>query len=88
MPSCDGMVLDPGRDRVSEKKRDEGADPEPVIPNKLVENEAPSRPPDTEVMFCAITEFEGRARPRMPLNSCSRGSDSTLVAAATGWYMC
>jgi len=79
------MALDPGRDRVSEKKRDEGADSTGVMPNKLEVNEAPSRPfPDTGVMDCAIREFEGRARPRMPLNSCSRSSDSTLVAAAAG----
>ncbi len=83
MPSCDGTALDPGRDRESEKKRDGGADPAGVMPNMLEANEAPSRPfPDTGVMDCAISEFEGRARPRMPLNSCSRGSDSTLVAAA------
>ena len=82
MPSSDGMALDPGRDRVSEKKRDEGA---AVMPNKLEANEAPSRLfPDTGVMDCAIREFKGRARPRMPLNSCSRGSDSTPVAAAVG----
>lgn len=80
MPSCDGMALDPGRDRVSEKKRYEGA---AVMLNKLEANEAPSRLfPDTGVIDCAIREFEGRARPRIPLNSCSRGSDSTLVAAA------
>lgn len=85
MPSCDGMVLDPGRDRENEKKRDEGADLTTVVSNKLEVNEAPSRPPpDTLGMVCAIREFEGRARPRMPLNSCSRGSDSTLVAAAAG----
>jgi len=82
MPSCDGIALDPGRDRVSEKKRDEGAT---VLPNKLETNEAPSRLlPDTGVMDCAIRELEGRARPKMPLNSCSRGSESTLVAAAVG----
>jgi hypothetical protein len=85
MPSCDGMAPDPGRDRVSEKKRDEGADSTTVVSNKLEANEEPSRPsPDTGVMDCAISEFEGRARPRMPLNSCSRGSVSTLVAAAAG----
>lgn len=84
MPSCDGMALVPGRDRVSEKKRDEGATA--VMPNKLEVNEAPSRLfPGTGVMDCAIREFEGRARPRMPLNSCSRGSESTLVAAAIGY---
>jgi hypothetical protein len=82
MPSCDGMALVPGRDRVSEKKRDEGA---AVMPNRLEVNEAPSRLfPGTGVMDCAIREFEGRARPRMPLNSRSRGSESTLVAAAVG----
>jgi hypothetical protein len=85
MPNWDGMALDPGRDRVSEKKREEGADLTAVVSNKLEANEAPSRPsPDTGVMDCAIREFEGRARPRMPLNSCSRGSESTLVAAAAG----
>jgi hypothetical protein len=85
MPSWDEMALDPGRDRVSEKNRDEGAEPTVVMPNRLEANEAPSRLfPDTGVMDCAMREFEGRARPRMPLNSCSRGSDSTLVAAAAG----
>lgn len=85
MPSCDGMALDPGRDRESEKKRDEGADSTVVVSNKLEVNEAPSLPfPDAGVTDCAIREFEGSARPRMPLNSCSRGSDSTLVAAAAG----
>lgn len=83
MPSCDGMALDPGRDRVSEKKRDEGADWTAEESNKLEANEEPSRSSlDTGVTDCAIRELEGRARPRMPLNSCSRGSDSTLVAAA------
>jgi hypothetical protein len=85
MPNCDGMVLDPGRDRLSEKKRDEGADETTVVSNKLAANVEPSRPlPDTGAMDCAIREFEGRARPMIPLNSCSRGSESTLVAAATG----
>lgn len=85
MPSCDGTALDPGRDSVSEKKRDEGADPTAVVSNKLEAKEEPSRPsPDPGVMDCAIRESEGSARPRMPLNSCSRGSDSTLVAAAAG----
>jgi hypothetical protein len=85
MPSCDGMALDPGRDRVREKKRDEGGELTAVVSNILEANEEPSRPsPDTGVMDCAIREFEGSARPRMPLNSCSRGSDATLVAAAAG----
>lgn len=83
MPSCAGIALDPGRDRVNERKRAEGADPTGVMPNRLEVNGAPSRPfPVTGVMECAIREFEGRARPRMPLNSCSRGSDWTFVAAA------
>ena len=83
MPSCAGMALDPGRDRVKERKRAEGADPTVVMPNRLEVNGAPSRPfPVTGVMECAIREFEGRARPRMPLNSCSRGSDWMFVAAA------
>jgi hypothetical protein len=77
------MALDPGRDRVRERKRDEGADPTGVMPNRLEVNGAPSRPfPVTGVMECAIREFEGRARPRMPLKPCSRGSDWTFVAAA------
>jgi hypothetical protein len=29
-----------------------------------------------------MREFKGRARPRMPLKSCSRGSESTLIAVA------
>ena len=83
MPSCDGMVLDPGRDRLNEKKRDGGADPTGVMPNRLEVNGAPPRPfPVTGATEGVMRESEGRARPRMPLNSCSRGSDWTLVAAA------
>jgi hypothetical protein len=83
MPSSDGTALDPGREREREKKRDEGAELAGVIPRRLDENGAPSRPfPITGVMECAIRESRGRARPRTPLNSCSRGSESTLVAAA------
>jgi hypothetical protein len=83
MPNSDGTALDPGRAREIEKKRDEGAEEAGVMPKRLEENGAPSRPfPVTGVMACAMREFRGRARPRMPLNSCSRGSESTLIAAA------
>jgi len=82
MPSSDGTAVDPGREREREKKRDEGADEAGAMPKRLEENGAPSRPsPVTGVMVCAMREFRGRARPRMPLKSCSRGSESTLVAA-------
>jgi hypothetical protein len=77
------MAEDPGRERESEKKRDEGADEAGDMPKRLEENGAPSRAsPTTGVMAWAMREFKGRARPRMPLNSYSRGSESTLVAAA------
>jgi len=85
MPSCDGTALDPGRERESEKKRDDGAEMAGVMPKRLEENGAPSRLfPVTGVITCAMRELTGRARPRMPLNPCSRGSESTLVAAARG----
>lgn len=86
MPSCDVMVLEPGRDRARERKRDAGADPAGVMPNILEVNGAPLRPFPLVGVMGAITESEGRARPRMPLNSCSRGSDWTLVAAAVRIY--
>jgi len=77
------MVLDPGRERESEKKRDDGAEPAGVMLKRLEENGAPSRLfLVTGVIVCAMRELTGRARPRMPLNPCSRGSESTLVAAA------
>jgi hypothetical protein len=83
MPSIDGTAFDPGRSRESEKKRDEGANPAGVIPKRLEDNGAPSRTfPSVGAIDCAMTEFKGRARPRMPLNSCSSGSETTLVAAA------
>ena len=83
MPRSDGMALDPGRARESERKRDEGAEIAGEMPKRLDANGAPSRPfPVTGVICCAMTELRGRARPRMPLNSCSRGSESTLVAEA------
>jgi hypothetical protein len=83
MPSCDGTAVDPGRERESEKKRDEGAEPAGVMPKRLEENGAPSRPfPVVGIISSAIRELAGRARPKMPLNPCSRGSESTLVAAA------
>ena len=89
MPSSDGTVLDPGRERAKEKKRAEGAELVGAMPKILEANGAPSRlSPAMGIMACAIREFEGRARPRTPLNSCSRGSDSTFVAAAVrgeGW---
>lgn len=87
MPSCDEMALDPGRDRAREKKRDGGADAAGVMPNILEVNGAPLRLfPVVGVMEGAITESDGSARPRIPLNSCSRGSDWTFVAAAARIY--
>jgi hypothetical protein len=83
MPSIDGTAVDPGRESESEKKRDEGANPAGVIPKRLEENGAPSRPlPSVGAIAFAMMEFKGRARPRIPLNSCSRGSETTVVAAA------
>jgi hypothetical protein len=83
MPSSDGTALDPGREREREKKRDEGAKLAGVMPRSFEENGAPSRLlPFTGVMECAMRESRGSARPRTPLNSYSRGSESTLVAAA------
>jgi hypothetical protein len=80
MPSIDGTSLDPGREREREKKRDEGA----IVMSKILEETgAPSRPSlSTVVIVFAMTEFTGRARPRMPSNSCSSASVTTFVAAA------
>ena len=83
MPSSDGTALDPGRERESERNRDAGAVSTGVIPKRLEGNAAPSGPfPSTGGICSAMIELRGSARPRMPSNSYSSGSESTLVAAA------
>jgi hypothetical protein len=83
MPSSDGTALDPGRERESERNRDAGAESTGVMLKRLEVNGAPSGPfPSMGGICWAMIELRGSARPRMPSNSYSSGSESTLVAAA------
>lgn len=83
MPRSDGTALDPGRERESERNRDAGAAPTGVTPKRLELKGAPSWPfPSVGAICCEMIELRGSARPRIPSNSYSSGSESTLVAAA------
>lgn len=64
-------------------KREEGAEVDGAEPKRFDAKTAPSGASDVVAGSCwAMTELRGRARPRMPSNSYSRGSESTIVAAA------
>lgn len=83
MPRSEGEEEDPERARNREMKREERAGVVGERPKRLEARTAPSGA--SEVLagsFRVMTELEGRARPRMPSNSYSRGSSSTVVAAA------
>lgn len=85
MPSVDGIVEDPGRERERERKG-RGADVEGVMENRLEANAAPSAALDvTGGMREAIMEFRGSARPRIPSNVGERASLVMLFAAARAW---
>lgn len=64
-------------------KREDGADVDGERLKRLDANTAPSGESDVVGgSCCAMMELRGSARPRMPSNSYSRGSESTVVAAA------
>lgn len=64
-------------------KRGEGAAVDGEELNRLDAKTAPSGESDVVGGSCwAMMELRGSARPRMPSNSYSRGSESTVVAAA------
>lgn len=83
MPRREGIWLDPGRARVSEKKGCEGALAAGVREKRLEDMAAPSEAlPVVAGMACWIKEFNGRARPRIPSKLYDNGSLLTVVAAA------
>ena len=83
MPRRAGIVSEPGRERVRERKRDDGAVDIGVREKRLDAQAAPSG-----LLFVtggisdAIMEFRGGASPRTPLKLGARSSFSTISAAA------
>jgi len=83
MPRYEGIRSEPGRERESERKREEGALEIGVIEKRLEAQAAPSGELLVTGGICsAMMELRGSARPKIPLKSGERSSFVTLEAAA------
>ncbi len=84
----EGIVLEPGRSRLKDRKRDSGVEELGVMVNRLEANMAPSGALFVVGCICSsMTELSGKAKPRTPLKSPERGSSLTVEAAAGYHYI-